>query len=119
MGFYLCESDFYLWLYLLLCALCGKKSLNLAESRRRGIVALMEGVTTAIVAFLFVCVVFPTIVKNKPQYYAAFAAILLVILLSGLEAVIATGSFHAFATFMITLLQVSAMILLVLSAGGL
>src|ERR1700722_14440205 len=79
----------------------------------------MEGVTTAIVAFLFVCIVFPTIVKNKPQYYAAFAAILLVILFSGLEAVINTGAFHEFATFMICTLQIAAMILLILSAGGL
>jgi hypothetical protein len=79
----------------------------------------MEGVTTAIVAFLFVCIVFPTIVKNKPQYYSAFGAILLVILISGLEGVIATGAFRALATFMICLLQIGAMLLLVLSAGGL
>jgi hypothetical protein len=79
----------------------------------------MEGVTAAIVAFLLTCVVFPTIVKNKPQYYAAFAAMLLVILLSGLEAVISTGAFHALATFLICLLQISALILLILSCGGL
>jgi hypothetical protein len=80
---------------------------------------VVEGVTSAIVAFLFVCVVFPRLVKNKPQYYAAFAAILLVILLSGLERVIATLSFMAFAAFTTAVLQVSAMILLILAVGGL
>jgi hypothetical protein len=79
----------------------------------------MEGVTAAIVAFLFVCIVFPTIVKNKPQYYAAFAAIVAVILLGGLMAVIHSGAFIAFGVFMTAVLQVAAMILLVLSAGGL
>jgi hypothetical protein len=79
----------------------------------------MEGVTTAIVAFLFVCIVFPTIVKNKPQYYGAFAAIVAVIILNGLMYVIHSGAFDAFSYFMICLLQVAAMILLTLAAGGL
>jgi hypothetical protein len=79
----------------------------------------MEGVTTAIVAFLFVCIVFPTIVKNKPQYYGAFAAIVAVIILNGLMYAIHSGAFDAFSYFMICLLQVAAMILLTLAAGGL
>jgi hypothetical protein len=79
----------------------------------------MEGVTTAIVGFLLVCIVFPAIVKNKPQYYAAFAAILLVILLWGLEAVVDNGGFHALVTFLIAVLLAAALVLLVLSAGGL
>jgi len=79
----------------------------------------MEGVTTAIVAFLFVCIVFPTIVKNKPQYYGAFAAIVVVIIFNGLVYVIHSGAFDDFLYFMICLLQVAAMILLTLAAGGL
>jgi hypothetical protein len=79
----------------------------------------MQGVTTAIVAFLFVCLTFPSIVKNKPQYYAAFGTVVLVILLSGLEAIIDSPAFHAFATFAVCLMQISAMILLTLSVGGL
>jgi hypothetical protein len=79
----------------------------------------MEGVTTAIVAFLFACLIFPAIVKSKPQYYAAFGAILMVILLSGMEAVVDNGAFRAFTIFLTCLLQVVAMILLILSVGGL
>jgi hypothetical protein len=79
----------------------------------------MDGVTTAIVLFLLFCVVFPTIVKNKAQYYAAYGMMLVVILLAGLEAVINTPAFHAFATFMIALMQVGALLLLILAAGGL
>ena len=79
----------------------------------------MEGVTTAIVAFLFVCMAFPSLVKHKPQYYAAFAVVVIIILLSGLEPVVGRAAFLDFAQFMIALLQVFAMILLFLCIGGL
>lgn len=79
----------------------------------------MQGVTTAIVVFLLVCVVFPTLVKIKAQYYASFAAMLLVIFLSGLEDVFQSPGFRAVAEFLTCLLQVGALILLVLSCGGL
>ena len=44
----------------------------------------MHGVTTALVGFLLVCVVFPNLVKNRPQYYAAFAAVCLIVILDAL-----------------------------------
>ena len=34
----------------------------------------MEGVTTAIVLFVFACVILPSLVKNRTQFYAAFFA---------------------------------------------
>ena len=79
----------------------------------------MEGVTTAIVAFLFVCVVFPSLVKNKAQWYAALAAVVLVILLHALRIIFSSPALHAFAGFMTGLLQIGAILLLILSAGGL
>ena len=78
----------------------------------------MEGVTTAIVGFIFVCVVFPHLVKNKAQWYAALAAVVLVILLQTLGIVFGAG-FRTFAAFMTGLLQIGAILLLILSAGGL
>lgn len=80
----------------------------------------MEGVTTAIVAFLFVCVVFPSLVKNKPQWYAALAAVLLVILLHALMWIFPGSAWlRGFTGFMTGLLQIGAILLLILSAGGL
>jgi predicted ABC-type exoprotein transport system permease subunit len=79
----------------------------------------MDGVTTAIVSFLFVCIVFPMIVKSKPQYYAAFGVILVVVLLQGLSAIIQRPAFQNFAICATCFLQVLAMVLLILSAGGL
>ena len=79
----------------------------------------MEGVTTAIVLFIFVCICFPRLIDNRPQYYAAFACTLLIILLSGLVGLIAHEDFTRFAFMAITILQVAAVILLFLSAGGL
>jgi predicted lipid-binding transport protein (Tim44 family) len=79
---------------------------------------MQGGVTTAIVGFLLLCVAFPTIVKNKAQYYGAFFAVLAIILLGGLGGVIASAAFNGFAGFITALLQVAALVMLLLSAGG-
>ena len=78
----------------------------------------MEGVTTAIVGFIFVCVVFPRLVRNRPQYYAALAAVLLVILLQTLVLLFSKSNFVTFANVATGFLQVGAIMLLVLGCGG-
>jgi len=87
-------------------------------TRPRGILRSMEGVTTAIVAFILACLIFPHVVKNKPQYYGAVACVLLIILFGALNMMIG-GRFTTFAVVMMSLLQIGAIFLLILSAGGL
>ncbi len=82
------------------------------------VVPQMEGVTTALVAFIFVCVVYPKLVKNKTQFYAALTAVVLIILLYSLNTMIGTAGFQVFAGAVIGLLQIGAIVLLFLSAGG-
>ena len=82
-------------------------------------VPVMEGVTTAIVAFIFACVIFPHLVKNKTQFYGAFACVIIVILLHSLNTMIGRVGFQVFAGAMTGLLQAVAIVLLFLSAGGL
>jgi hypothetical protein len=84
------------------------------------IVPTMEGITTAIVAFIFICVIWPHLVKNKTQFYAAFTAVLLIILLSSLSVMIgsASGGFQVFAGAATGLLQLAAIVLLFSGAGG-
>src|SRR5215207_3754098 len=82
-------------------------------------VPVMEGVTTAIVAFIFACVIFPHLVKNKTQFYGAFAAVILIILLHSLNTMIGRVGFQVFAGAMTGLPQAAAIVLLFLSAGGL
>jgi hypothetical protein len=80
----------------------------------------MEGVTTVIVAFVFVCVIYPHLVKNRPQFHAAFAAILLVILIESSVKVFAAnpdkppGVVYALSG----LLQVASVVLMYFSCGG-
>lgn len=78
----------------------------------------MHGVTTALVAFIFVCVVWPHLVKNRPQFYAALGAVIAIILLDSLSAMIVHSGFRIFAYSITALLQVGAILLLFLSAGG-
>lgn len=78
----------------------------------------MHGVTTAIVAFIFVCVVWPHLVKNRPQFYSALGAVIAIILLDSLSMMIVNSGFRVFAYVMTGLLQVGAILLLFLSSGG-
>jgi hypothetical protein len=85
-----------------------------------GYFIVMEGVTTVIVAFIFVCVVYPHLVKNRPQFYGAFAAILLVILIeSGAKVFEANPEKSPGVIFAISgLLQIMAILLMFMSCGG-
>lgn len=79
----------------------------------------MEGVTTAAVVFIFVCIAYPTLIRRRTQYYGAVAAVLLILLLGCLDALIAGEAFHRFFRFMMYLLDFAAVLLLVMCSGGL
>jgi hypothetical protein len=83
------------------------------------VVATLDGVTTVLVGFLFVCLIFPRMVKNRPQYYAAMAAIVGIILLHTMTLMFGSSGILSFAAVFTGLLQVATLILLVLSVGGL
>ena len=83
------------------------------------VVPQMEGVTTAIVAFVFFCVVRPELVKNKTQFYGAFAAVLIIIALHALNLMLRdSAGFQVFTGVMVGLLQIGAIVLLFSSCGG-
>src|SRR5690349_5373941 len=79
----------------------------------------MQGVTTAIVGFIFAALIFPKLIQHKAQYYAAVAAVVGIIFLDSISQVVGPGGFYAFAHFMMGMLQIIAMILLILAVGGL
>lgn len=81
----------------------------------------MDGVKTAIVGFIFVCIVLPHIVKNRHQYYMALVIVLLGMLLQVLANAFSqpgAGFWRVCYTFDL-LLQAVAILLLVMAAGGL
>lgn len=77
----------------------------------------MHGVTTALVAFLFVCVVFPQLIKNRPQFYAGFGLVCVIIFLDAIGMAVG-GKFAVVAYFINAVVQVGAICVLFLSAGG-
>ena len=80
----------------------------------------MEGVTTAIVAFIFVCIVYPRLVKHRPQYYAAVGMAMGIILMDALGRMTdEKSSFRVFAYFVGAFLQIIAFVMLILCTGGL
>jgi hypothetical protein len=94
--------------------------LPLAQSIQNTVVVpQMEGVTTVLAGFIFVCVCYPKLVKNKTQFYAAFAMVAVIILLFALSVMLKdSAGFQVFAGAITGLLQLGAFVLLFLSAGG-
>jgi len=76
--------------------------------------------TTPLIGFLFVCLIFPKIVRNRAQFYMSFAILVLILVLN-----IIASMFHEHTGFVYFLsviaevLRLVVFILLVLCAGGL
>jgi hypothetical protein len=81
----------------------------------------MNGVTTAIVAFVFLCLAMPTLIKNKNQYYVAFLAILGVIFLDAVAHMIpeSDAAPRAVCYVLGAFTQIIAVVMLFLATGGL
>jgi hypothetical protein len=79
----------------------------------------MQGVTVAIVLFIFACVLFPKMVKIKAQFYGALIMVFLIIILDALAHVIGATGFRMFAYFAVAVLQILCVLILFLAAGGL
>jgi hypothetical protein len=79
----------------------------------------MEGVITAIVAFIFVCIVYPRLVRNRAQFYAAIGAIVLILFFYSLATMIGNAKFFTFVAALDGLLILVAFVMMILSTGGL
>jgi hypothetical protein len=86
----------------------------------------MQGVTTALVLFIFACVAFPKMVRSKPQFYVAVALTAGIILLDALRFMATNagettrpGGFGVFLYVIGALAQFLAFVALILGCGGL
>ncbi len=78
----------------------------------------MNGALTGLVLFIFACVIYPQLIKNRPQFYAALALTCGAILLDGLSE-IGGVAFHSLLYFVSSALVVVSILLFFLAAGGL
>jgi hypothetical protein len=80
----------------------------------------MDGVITAIVGFIFVCIIFPSLMKNRPQFYGALMLVLIAFFFDNIARVTHPDSrFRDFAAILDSVLVIGSILLLILSAGGL
>ena len=81
----------------------------------------MEGVTTAIVAFIFACLVWPSVVKNKTQFYSAIGLAMLIVLLDAIGHMGAgtDGALWRVMYVLAAVLQILTILVLVMCVGGL
>jgi hypothetical protein len=81
----------------------------------------MQGVTTAIVAFIFACLVWPHIVKVKAQFYSSIALVMLILLFDAIGHMSSTADSplpHVMYVLS-AILQMLAILILVMCVGGL
>src|SRR5687768_10986958 len=86
----------------------------------------MDGVKTAIIGFIFVCIILPHLIKNRPQYFMAVAVFivgmlfqLLAVMFSGEESsIVLPKGFVKLCLVIDAVCQLGAVILLFLAAGG-
>ncbi|HET6247814.1 MAG TPA: hypothetical protein VFE47_08960 [Tepidisphaeraceae bacterium] len=76
----------------------------------------MHEVTAFIIAFIFVGIIFPKLVKNLPLFYGALGLVLLAILIDSVGSMF-SSSFR-FAYFFEGLLDIAAILMLVMGTGG-
>jgi hypothetical protein len=81
----------------------------------------MQGVTAAVVAFIFLCLAIPSLIQNKGQYYAAFLAVVLVIFFDAVAHMLpdTAGASRAACYVLGAFAQIIAVVMLFLSTGGL
>jgi hypothetical protein len=77
--------------------------------------APMQGVTTAIVAFLFAGVIWPQVIKHRVQFYAALIVVCLIILFDSIGRM--WPSTNTALTALNGLLQIVGVVMCVLSTG--
>lgn len=79
-----------------------------------------DGITIAIVMFLFACFVFPKTIKHRTQFFAAFFVTVFIVLLATLRLMLyESAAMYVLLGVLTGVAQMIAMILLFLSAGGL
>ncbi len=84
------------------------------------LILTLDGVTTVLVLFTFVCLVMPSLVRNRTQFYAGLVAVLGIILVHTLSIMFdsSTGPLNLFAVAT-GVLQFAGLMLYVLCVGGL
>ena len=75
----------------------------------------MQGVTTAIVAFIFAGVLWPHVIKHRVQFYAALLVVCLIIIFDSIARIWSNGAIPL--TAVNGLLQVVGIVMCVLSTG--
>jgi hypothetical protein len=79
----------------------------------------MNAIPAIIVAFVFVCILFPRLVKHHAQFYTAFGLILITMLLWTIATMFGNPPFERFISVMNGFLTIAALVLIVLATGGL
>ncbi len=86
---------------------------------KTAVVSTLDGVTTAMVAFVLVGLVYPRIIKKRQHFFAIVGVVMAIILFHALALMMRATGFTVFTGVLTGLLQIAGIGLAVMSTGGL
>ncbi len=86
---------------------------------RPAVISTLDGVTTALVAFVLVGLIMPNIIRKRREFYAIVWMVIAIILFHTLTVMLQSAGFTVFAGVITGLLQAIGFGLAVMSTGGL
>lgn len=89
------------------------------EQTGTAVVSTLDGVTTALVAFVLVGLIFPHVIKKQREFYLIVAAVMVLVLVHALTLMIRSPGFTVFAGVLTGIVQMAGIAMSVMSTGGL
>ncbi len=82
------------------------------------VVSTLDGVTTALFAFVLVGLIYPHIIKKQRQFYMIVGVVMIIIVLHALTLMLRATGFTVFTGILTGLLQIAGLGLAVMCTGG-
>ncbi len=86
---------------------------------KTAIVSTLDGVTTALAAFVLVGLVYPHIIKRRQHFFTIVGVVMAIIFFHALALMVRATGFTVFTGVLTGLLQIAGIALAVMSSGGL
>src|SRR4051812_25279513 len=90
-----------------------------AALEKTSVIATLDGVTTALVAFVLVGLIYPHIINRRQHFFTIVGVVMAIIFFHALALMLRATGFTVFAGLITGLLQIAGIGLAVMSTGGL
>jgi len=91
----------------------------MASLEKTTVISTLDGVTTALVAFVLVGLIYPHVIKRRQHFFTIVGVVMAIIFFHALSLMLRAPGFTVFASLITGLLQIGGIGLAVMATGGL